>query len=177
MLNSRGLVPSRSLLLVPVRIAATLMAMQALAACGPSGGDSADYTITFAVSDFLGSDEFDLAKLSFHVDYEGGDFVGNGSAVSCELVASDDGETATFVDNDNGRLSVDIDASENPIVAGDDIVTCVFHGSRQPTSEDFAITVTGAINENDDALPVGEVDIVITQIDIEAPALRSGPGE
>ena len=113
MLNSRGFVPSPSALVVPLRIAAALLAMQLLPACGgPSEGTSADYDITFTISDFPASDQADLSRLSFKVEYDGGSFVGNGNAVSCELASSLNNNT-TNNNNNNKKLTVDVDLTDS----------------------------------------------------------------
>ena len=169
-LNSLGPEPSIRLFAIAVALG-----MLGAGACGPSsGGVPATYTVTFALSD---SPE-DLSTVSFSVDYQGGDFLGSGAGVSCELVASDDNETADFDDDDAGGLDVDIDASDNPLQAGSEIVTCDFEANTQPTAANFTITVTDAEDDGGDPVNEDDVDIVVTSTDLaSSQALTAGSVE
>lgn len=160
MWNLRGLVPES-----PTRIAltATLLAFSALA-CGPSNsGTPATYIVTFA----LGSSPEDLAKLAFRVVYVGGEFTGDGASVVCSLLATDDNETADFVDDDNGELEVQIDATDNALAEGSEIVECEFIATDQPTANQFTITVESAEDDFGDPVDKNDVDVVVTSTDLK----------
>lgn len=161
MWNLSGLRPESTLRL---RLASALLIVAGAAACGPSSGNLAVYTIVFTLGD--SPDDADLSRLAFTVVYEGGSFVGNGAGVNCELVESDDEETADFSDDDEDTLTVDITATEAPLVEGADIVTCDFQADGQPSVNDFTITVTAASDDEDDDVNPALVGVVVTSTDV-----------
>lgn len=169
MWNINGFVPESLLRLrLPVLLACAL----GVAACGPSSGANATYTIVFTLSD---SPE-DLSLLTFKVDYTDGSFVGSGTGVSCELTNSDDDETAVFTDNDVSQLTVAIDATDNPLAPAIDIVECEFSTDNQPTAANFTITVVSATDDFDDPVNPDLVGVVTTSYDVVA-ASEAGVGE
>jgi hypothetical protein len=136
--------------------------MASAPACGPSGGSPATYTVRFALSD---SPEL-LATLSFKVEYEAGNFDGNGSAVACTLLNTADGETADFVDDDSGTLTIAIDATDNPLDAPENIVTCEFTSTIQPIAGTFTLTPLAAVDDFDDPVAVGDIALQVTSTDL-----------
>lgn len=161
MWNLSGLRPESTLRL---RLAAAFLVASGAAACGPSSGNLAVYTVVFA----LGDSPEDLARLGFTVVYGGGSFVGNGPGVNCDLVETDDDETATFSDDDEDTLTVDINATEAPLAEGSDIVTCEFQADAQPSANDFTITVTLAKDEDNADVNLNAVGVVVTSTDVAA---------
>ena len=164
MWNLRGLAPEsyRLFVLAPV----LGLAAFGIAACGPSGGGTpATYSIVFALSST--PDDTDLGNLTYRVGYDTGDFSGEGTSVVCSLVASADGETADFTDDDSGELTIAIDATSNALVVGDNIVKCDFVASTQPTADSFTITVDSAKDDFGDAVSKTLVDVVVTSTDLK----------
>jgi hypothetical protein len=136
------------------------------AACGPSngGGNPATYIIVFTLAETEGDD--DLTSLEFNVEYEVGNFTGTGTDVACSL--ADVGDTAVFDDDNAGNLKITIDATDDELVEGDDIVECELVSTVQPTTEDFTIEVTDA--EPSDP---GDVEVIVTSTDPEGAAASS----
>ena len=133
-------------------------------ACGPSGGDTATYLVTFALS----VTPEDLSKLSFKVTYTAdGDFVGTGTTVSCDFIAALDDATATFDDDDDSILDVVIDAPTDVMEAATELVECRFSSSEQPTTNEFAVAVVSATDDADDAVDPDDVDVVVSSIDLD----------
>jgi hypothetical protein len=156
--NLRGLAPKPSNLI----IAAVLSAVAGSAACGPSS-NPATFNIVFTLSE----SPSDLATLEFRVVYDHGSFAGNGTSVNCSL-ASDDGDTIAASDNDTGTLTISIDASDNALVSGDDIVKCNFLAEAQPTSNDFAVTILAADDGSGHAVAnLNDIAVVVTSTDVE----------
>jgi hypothetical protein len=139
-----------------------LAAVAGSTACGPSNSADATYTVVFE----LAETPEDLATLSFRVVYSSGELTGNGTAVSCELLEDGDGETATFEDDDDDTLEVDIDATENPIAGGTDIVACDFVAATQPTAGTFTITVLDAEDEDGNDVQTDDVGIIVSSTDV-----------
>jgi hypothetical protein len=162
--NLCGLVPESSFL---PRLSAAVFVAIGVAACGPAGGGGipASYVIQFTLSEAPA----DLTLLDFTVDYTGGDFVGEGTAVACERATTTTGDSDTFEDDDNGTLTVHIGAPTHKLTAPVLIVKCDFKASTQPTSNNFDISV-------DDAEPSdpADVSVVVTSTD---PASSSSLGE
>jgi hypothetical protein len=159
--NLRGLAPESPIRLV---LPALALALLGASACGPSNnGTPATYLIVFS----LGSSPEDLGRLTFRVGYDTGDFTGSGPSVVCSLVADDDDETAEFTDDDDGELKIEIDATENALVAGNAIVTCEFVAITQPTADSFPITVDEAVDDFDDPVDPDDVDVVVTSTDLK----------
>jgi len=157
-----GLVPESS---VAPRLAACLLVVLGVAACGPSGsaGTPAVYAIRFAISETPDP----LEVLDFSVAYSGGDFVGTDSSVSCSLLQDDDDEVAEFEDS-GSSLSVEITAEDNPLEQGVDIIECDFEASTQPTSANFTITIQTADPGDED-----DVTVVVTSTEVAASASRA----
>jgi hypothetical protein len=164
--NFAGLVPDPSNRL---RLVAVALALTGAAACGPGGGAPATYLIAFT----LGDSPADLEKLSYRVAYTGGDFIGNGIGVSCTLLNTDSGETADFSDNDNGLLTVSIDATDNALSPPEEIVTCDFTSKTQPIANDFTITVLSATDDFGDPVAPGDVSVSVTSTDVASSASGS----
>lgn len=134
--------------------------------CGPSGGDTATYLVTFALS--VTPVDLDLSKLSFKVTYTAdGDFVGTGTSVSCDLIPALEDATTTFTDDDESTLDVDIDSPMDVMAAGTEIVECRFDSSEQPTTNDFTVAVVSATDEFDDAVDADDVKVVVSSIDLD----------
>ncbi|MFN2378083.1 MAG: hypothetical protein ABR538_16250 [Candidatus Binatia bacterium] len=168
MWNLNGLRPESTLRL---RLVAAVLVAASAAACGPSSGNLAVYNVVFTLGD--SPDDADLSRLAFTVVYAGGSFVGNGAGVNCDLVETDDDETATFIDDDEDTLTVDITATEAALVEGADIVTCDFQADGQPSANDFTITVTAAKDDEDGVVNPALVGVVVTSTDVSGadPAL------
>lgn len=161
----QGFAPKSSSLI----IAAFLAAIAGTTACGPSS-DPDTYNVVFTLSE----SPSDLATLQYRVVYENGSFAGNGTAVACSLVASDDGETIEASDDDAGTLTISIDASDNPLTESSDIVQCDFLASTQPTSNDFTITILAADDDSGDpVVPLSDVAVVVTSTDIETSGMAA----
>lgn len=162
--NLRGLAPESTRLLAVAPVLA--LAALGVAACGPSnGGTPATYTIVFSLS--ATPDDTDLGNLTYRVGYDSGDFSGEGASVVCSLVADADGETADFTDDDNGELTIVIDATENALIVGEDIVECEFVATTQPTADTFPITVDSAKDDFGDPVDKNAVDVVVTSTDLK----------
>jgi len=143
-------------------IAAVLAAVAASVACGPDS-DPETFDIVFSLTDT----PTPLKSLNLEVRYEGGDFAGSGDTVACSLTASSNGETIVASDNqDDRQLDIAIDASDKPLTEGSDIFDCNFLGSRQPTADDFDVTVTGAINNHDHPADPSEISVVVTSTSV-----------
>lgn len=138
-----------------------------VAACGPSGGGGtpATYSVVFALSST--PDDTDLGNLTYRVGYDTGDFDGEGASVVCTLLETGDGQTADFTDDDNGELTIAIDATSTALVVGDDIVECDFTASTQPTADSFTITVDSAKDDFGDPVNKALVDVVVTSTDLK----------
>lgn len=142
-----------------VRTFVTLLLAVAASACGPGGGDGA---ATWQVVFTLDETTDDLETLYLSVAYVGGNFVGAGSTVACDLLPDDDGETADFDDDDNGTLTIDIDATDQPLAEGTDLVACEFQAAQEPATDDFTVTI-------DDADPADPEDVTVS-VDVNAVA-------
>jgi hypothetical protein len=153
--------PSKNLL-SSLFVSMIVAAVGGSTACGPSNATDATYSVLFTLADT----PEDLATLRFRVVYTGGELPGNGTAVSCELLEDGDGETADFEDDDDDTLEVDIDATDNPIAADTDIVTCDFFGATQPNAGNFTITVLHAEDEDGNDVQTGDVDVIVSSTDI-----------
>jgi hypothetical protein len=150
----------------PLVAAAALAAVFGAAACGPSSdGTPATYAIVFSLG--ATPEDTDLGKLKYTVEYDTGDFSGEGASVVCSLVADDDGETAEFTDDDQGELTIEIDATENALLVGEEIVECDFVASTQPTANSFTVTVTSAEDDFGDPVDEADVDVVVTSTDLK----------
>lgn len=140
MWNISGLAPESSNF---ARLAAALgiatAVATAVAACGPSGGGGTlgTYAVQFTLSDTTD----DLTALTFAVAYTGGNFVGDGTSVSCTLI-DNAGDSAVFTDSNSGNLTVAITATTDELVEDQDLVECDFQASSQPTADNFTITIS-----------------------------------
>lgn len=164
MWNLRGLAPES-----PTRrlvVAAALAAALGVAACGPSNdGTPATYAIVFSLTATPGTTE--LSELAFTVGYNTGDFSGEGASVVCSLVASSNGETGDFLDDDQGELGIAIDATGKPLKKGNAIVECDFVAATQPTANSFTVTVDDASDASGDPVDEADVDVVVTSTDLK----------
>ncbi len=143
-------------------VAALLAAVVGSVACGPSS-DPDTFDIVFTLTDT----PTPLKTLSLEVRYDSGDFAGNGDTVACSLTASSNQETLVASDNqDDGVLDIAIDASEKALTEGSNIFDCNFLSSRQPTADDFEVTVTEAINNHDHPADPSEISVVVTSTSV-----------
>ncbi len=141
------------------RVFAGLLLALGATACGPGGGGGvATWEIVFTLSETTD----DLETLSLSVAYVGGNFVGTGSTVACTLLPDDGDETADFDDDDGGTLTIDIDATDQPLAEGTDLVACEFQAAQQPSADDFTVTV-------EDADPADPEDVTVS-VDVDAVA-------
>jgi hypothetical protein len=150
-------------------------AMAAAVACGGPDEDPDTYNIVFA----LGSSPDPLSTLEFRVDYDGGEIGGNGALAACELVQTEDEQTVVLSDNDDGRLTVEIEAIEDPLVVQDAILECDFVSSNQPTADNFDITILAATDEDDNGISnLSGIDVVVTSTELLSSAsVVAGPIE
>ena len=141
-------------------VAAVLAAVAGSVACGPNS-DPETFDIVFSLTDTPTA----LKTLSLEVHYESGNFAGSGDTVACSLTASSNGETLVASDN-GGQLDVAIDASDKPLDEGSDIFDCNFVASRQPTADDFEVTVTEAINNHDHPANPSDISVVVASTSV-----------
>jgi len=139
-----------------------LAAAAASVSCGPSG-DPDTYQIVFTLTE----SPSDLETLHFRVAYELGEFAGTGTTVACSLVANDDDELIDSNDDDEGTLTVDIDATANPLQEGAAIVECNFLSDVQPTADNFTVTVLSADDDGGDPVAdLRDIAVVVTSTSV-----------
>jgi len=138
-------------------LVAVLSAVAGSVACGPSS-DPGVFAIVFTVTETPSP----LKTLEVEVRYDHGNFDGSGENVACALSADVNGSIAAS-DNEDGKLTVDIDASADPLVKGGNAFLCSFDSSDQPTSDDFSIEVAGATDNHDHPVPdLTDISVVVT---------------
>ena len=165
--NFLGLAPESSRTLPgSLAMAAALAVLSGAAACGPSngGGNPATYVIVFELTDT----EDDLTGLTFTVDPAFGNFSGTGNTVDCGLVENV-GDSATFVEDATGKLTVTIVATSVDLEEGDKIVECDLVSTVQPTADDFDIVITAAAPSD-----IEDVTVLVTSTEPEGASLTSG---
>ncbi len=120
----------------------------AASGCGPGGnGTPTTFSITFS----LATTPAPLDSLKFKVAYQGGGgFDGQGTSVQCTRLGAATGAASTFDDDDIATLTIDLTAGNTAMDAVSQIVSCLFSAKVQPTTENFAVTVTEALDENGD---------------------------
>lgn len=129
--------------------------------CGPGGGgDLTKFAITFSLS----ATPSPLDSLSFEVGYSGGGgFDGQGTAVECRRMNGAVGATSTFEDDDVATLTVDLAAGGTGMEAVHEIVRCWFSAKAQPTTGNFAVTVTEALDEDGNEVKT-QTQVLVTSI-------------
>lgn len=155
----------------PLALAASLfLAASGLAGCGPGGGAGQIFLIVFSLSDTPEP----LRLFTFRVAYAAkGEFVGNGTDVECEILEDAEDVEGDFDDDDDGTLTVEIDATAEPLDSVVEFLQCRFEASEQPTTQQFTVTVLSAEDEDEDPVATGDVDILVSSIDLEDSALRA----
>jgi len=149
--------PAVSLLLA--LCGASLLA--AVAGCGPSGSGA---TVTYAITFSLSETPAPLDALSFDVAYNGGGgFDGQDTAVQCTRTHAASGATASFQDDDVTTLTVALTAGSTPMDAVEPVVRCLFSADVQPTTANFTVTVTKALDENENDVS-GQTQVLVTSI-------------
>lgn len=131
-----------------------LLATLGIGACGD---DASTYLVEFVVSDAPS----DLGQLSFRVNHDAGDFVGNGSEMSCSLNPRLTGASATFDDDDRSRLDIDVLAPDQALTVGVKTVRCLFESSSPPNTDRFSITVLSATDDTGESVASEEVSVAI----------------
>ncbi len=129
--------------------------------CGPGGGGS---LTTFAITFSLSAAPSPLDSLSFDVAYRGGgDFDGQGTAVECRRMSGAVGATSTFEDDDIQTLAVDLTAGDTAMEAVREIVRCLFSAEAQPTTGNFTVTITEALDEDGNDVKT-QTQVLVTSI-------------
>lgn len=143
----------------------------ALGCSGPNE-DPDTYSIVFALSDT--PDDEDLSRLGFRVLYDNGSISGNGAGAACELDAAYSTDSVVLADDDEGELTVTIDATDKVLKASTEILTCSFVTSEQPTGQDFTVSILSASDADDDEIDdLDDIHVVVTSTDIaQQPAQR-----
>ncbi|MBI5506435.1 MAG: hypothetical protein HY899_16705, partial [Deltaproteobacteria bacterium] len=133
----------------------------AAAGCGPGGGGT---LTTFAITFSLSATPSPLDSLSFEVAYSGGgDFDGQGAAVECRRMSGAVGATSTFEDDDIQTLAVDLTAGDTAMDAVHEIVRCLFTAEAEPTTGNFTVTVSEALDEDGNEVKT-QTQVLVTSI-------------
>ena len=158
MRNLTGSIIRLTSIVLPLSV---LLAAASSVSCGGPEGDPDTYAILFTLTET--PDDEDLQKLSFEVEYDGGDFAGNGDRVACELIGDDGDLVAT--DDDEGRLIIAIDSTAVPLEPGDNLVECNFVSSDEPIADEFlvdALSSTPPVMLSGIAIVVTATDVIVT---------------
>ena len=62
---------------------------------------------------------------------------------------------------------MDLDAPDEPLEAGTEVVECLFEATEQPTTNDFTVEVQSAEDDFGDEVDVDDVDVVVSSIDLD----------
>ena len=144
-------------------LATILLTAAALApGCGPGGGGPDQlYTIVFELSEAPET----LGELTFTIGYQGGgDFVGSGTDVDCEVDGDAGDTTGTFDDDDASEIAVEL-TSDDGLDESTDIVRCTLSAGDEPTAGNFPITIVDAKDAGGTDVKNEDVTVSVDAID------------
>ncbi|HYC54280.1 MAG TPA: hypothetical protein VEL28_05005 [Candidatus Binatia bacterium] len=158
--------------LLSATLAASLLTSAVTSGCGPGGGGDGDvlYAILFRLIDTPEP----LSELQLTIAYHGGgEMVGTGSSVDCEVAAGAGDAEAEFDDDDISEVTVEITGDEG-LEEDTDLVRCTFAAEIEPTSGNFPITITDAVAEDGSDVPNAQVTVRVQSISEIVVAARPG---